>query len=59
LVSQLLTAGRLANGFGEMGLYGIRYDEVANQFVLNMMEIALKKSEQIPLNSKGFISPVK
>ena len=43
IVSQLLTAGRLSNGFGEKGLYGIRYDEVANQFVLNMMEAALKK----------------
>ncbi len=40
LVSQLLTAGRLAEGFGEEGLYGIRYDEVAVQTVLNMMKIA-------------------
>ncbi|MCL2649628.1 MAG: glycoside hydrolase [Candidatus Azobacteroides sp.] len=39
LVSQLLTAGRLAGGFGEQGLYGIRYDETAVQTVLNMMEI--------------------
>jgi len=44
IVSQLLTAGRLANGFGENGFYGIRYDEVANQFVLNMMEAVLKTS---------------
>ncbi len=42
IVSQLLTAGRLAKGFGEDGLYGIRYDPVANQFVLNMMEEVLK-----------------
>ncbi len=41
IVSQLLTAGRLARGFGEDGLYGIRFDPVANQFVLNMMEAVL------------------
>ncbi len=44
VVSQLLTAGRLATGFGETGLYGIRYDEVAGQYVLNMMSEAVKKS---------------
>jgi hypothetical protein len=43
IVSQLLTAGRLATDFGENGLYGIRYDPVAGQFVLNMMETVLKK----------------
>jgi len=37
IVSQLLTSGRLANGFGEKGFYGIRYDEVAVQLVLNML----------------------
>ena len=42
IVSQLLTAGRLAKGFGEPGLYGIRFDEVTNQFVLNMMEAIVK-----------------
>lgn len=42
IVSQLLTSGRLAKGYGEDGLYGIRYDPVANQFVLNMIESALK-----------------
>jgi beta-galactosidase len=42
IVSQLLTSGRLACGFSEKGLYGIRYDEVVNQFVLNMMELTLK-----------------
>jgi beta-galactosidase len=41
IVSQLLTAGRLSSGFGEEGQYGIRYDPVANQLVLNMMELAL------------------
>ena len=39
IISQLLTAGRMAQGFGKSGLYGIRYDEVACQFVLNMMEL--------------------
>ncbi|MBN2412808.1 glycoside hydrolase [candidate division KSB1 bacterium] len=37
LVSQLLTSGRLAKGYGQDGLYGVRYDEVAGQFVLNML----------------------
>jgi hypothetical protein len=44
LVSQLLTSGRLAKGFGESGLYGIRYDEVAVQTVLNMMSRAAHTS---------------
>ena len=39
IVSQLLTAGRLSKGFGEEDLYGIRYDPVAVQFVMNMMEV--------------------
>lgn len=43
IVSQLLTAGRLAKGFGEAGLYGIRYDEVAVQYVLNMISVAVKR----------------
>jgi beta-galactosidase len=43
IVSQLLTAGRLAKGFGEEGLYGIRYDEAAVQCVLNMISLAVKK----------------
>ncbi len=37
IVSQLLTAGRMATGFGSEGLYGIRYDESTRQFVLNML----------------------
>lgn len=45
IVSQLLTKGRLAKGYGEAGLYGIRYDEVAVQMVLNMMNIILNKME--------------
>lgn len=44
IVSQLLTAGRLSGGFGEDGLYGVRYDPVAIQFVLNMMEEVLMKN---------------
>lgn len=43
LVSQLLTAGRLDKDFWEDGLYGLRYDEVAAQFVLNMISLSLKK----------------
>jgi hypothetical protein len=43
IVSQLLTAGRLAKGYGETGLYGIRYDEAAVQYVLNMLGLAVKK----------------
>lgn len=44
LVSQLLSAGRLAPGFGESGPYGIRYDEVVAQLVLNMMSSAAQPS---------------
>lgn len=43
IVSQLLTAGRLAEGFGEKGQYGIRYDPVAAQFVMNMLELVMQK----------------
>ena len=43
IVSQLLTAGRLSKGFGEEDLYGIRYDPVAAQFVMNMMDLVIKK----------------
>ncbi len=42
IVSQLLTSGRLAKGFGEEGLYGIRYDEATVQYVLNMMSLVIK-----------------
>ena len=44
IVSQLLTSGRLAKGFGQPGLYGIRYDEVAVQMVLNMINKAVNKN---------------
>jgi hypothetical protein len=37
ILSQLLTAGRLAPGFGQPGLYGLRYDPAAAQLVLNML----------------------
>lgn len=42
LVSQLLTANRLSKDFEEKGLYGIRYDPVAVQYVLNMLDLSLK-----------------
>ena len=43
ILSQLLTAGRLAEGFGEEGAKGIRYDEAAVQMTLNMLAELLKK----------------
>ncbi len=46
IVSQLLTAGRLANGFGEKGFYGIRQDEIAIQFVLNMLQTIIDKNKE-------------
>ena len=45
IVSQLLTAGRLADGYGEPGLYGRRYDEAAVQFVANLLEWVRKDAE--------------
>ncbi|MDP4274996.1 MAG: glycoside hydrolase [Bacteroidota bacterium] len=39
IISQLLTSGRLAKGYGQNGLYGIRYDESAVQMVINMLNI--------------------
>jgi hypothetical protein len=43
IVSQLLTAGRLAKGFGGEGFYDVRYDEAAVQVVLNMLNVAIKE----------------
>ncbi len=43
IVSQLLTSGRLAEGFGSDGLYGVRYDPAAVQMVLNMIETLLEE----------------
>lgn len=37
LISQLITSGRLNRDFSESSFYGIHYDEVAVQMVLNMM----------------------
>jgi hypothetical protein len=37
ILSQLYTQGRLAEGFGTDGPYGIRFDPVAAQFVLNLL----------------------
>lgn len=39
LTSQLLTSGRLADGFGSEGAYGVRYDPAAVQMVLNMIDL--------------------
>jgi hypothetical protein len=44
IASQLLTAGRLLKDDQEKKLYDIRYDEVAVQFVLNMMSVSLKNT---------------
>ncbi len=41
ILSQLLTAGRLRRGAAEPGLYGIRDDPAAEQFVLNLLARAL------------------
>lgn len=41
ILSQLLTAGRLAPGFGQPGLYGLRYDPAAAQLVVNMLAAGL------------------
>lgn len=37
IVSQLITAGRLAEGFGTEGFYGLRRDPAAQQFTLNLV----------------------
>jgi beta-galactosidase len=37
VISQLITQGRLARGFGTPGRHGLRYDPVAVQFTLNMI----------------------
>lgn len=42
IVSQLLISGRLAKGFAETGLYGIRYDESTVQYVLYMLSLSVK-----------------
>jgi beta-galactosidase len=44
LLSQLLTDGRLADGYGTDGLYGVRKDPAAQQFVLNLLSQALPDS---------------
>lgn len=38
ILPQLITAKRLGKGYGDKGLYGIRYDPAATQFVLNMLK---------------------
>ena len=41
IVSQLLTAGRLSDENNDISLYGIRHDEAAVQFVLNMISYSI------------------
>lgn len=45
ILSQVLTAGRLLPGHAELGpgVYGLRYDPVAVQFVLNMLNASIEK----------------
>lgn len=38
IVSQIITRGRLAEGHGEDGLYGVRKDPAAGQLVLNLLK---------------------
>ncbi len=44
LLSQVMTQGRLAQGFGEDGLYGVRYDAAAVQLTLNMLQQCLTRA---------------
>lgn len=45
ILSQLITSGRLVKGFGQEGLYGIRQDPAARQFVLNMVKYLIDTRE--------------
>jgi beta-galactosidase len=47
IVSQLITAGRLLPDHSESGpgVYGLRYDPVAVQFVLNMLDAAISTGQ--------------
>ena len=47
IVSQLLTAGRLSKNNKEKEIYGIRYDEVAAQLVLNMIQKMVEKKKEV------------
>jgi hypothetical protein len=53
ILSQLLTAGRLAPGFGQPGLYGIRYDPAAAQFVLNMLAFGVSDRASTSREGEG------
>ncbi len=46
LISQLLTQGRLADGFGSEGSYGVRPDPAAAQMVLNMIDYTLQAASE-------------
>lgn len=43
ILSQLITSGRLAEGYGQPGAYGIRYDPAARQFVINLIRHLMQK----------------
>jgi beta-galactosidase len=49
VLSQLLTAGRLVPGHAEAGpgVYGLRYDPAAVQFVLNMLAASIENTAQM------------
>jgi beta-galactosidase len=47
ILSQALTAGRLARGSAATGFYGIRYDPAAEQFTLNILTKTLTKSSAV------------
>jgi hypothetical protein len=42
IISQLINEGRLTQGEGDQDLYSKRYDPVAAQFVLNMLNEVIK-----------------
>ncbi len=42
ICSQLLTAGRLADGFGSQGSFALRTDPGTQQFTLNLLSRALQ-----------------
>jgi hypothetical protein len=54
ILSQLLTAGRLAPGSGQPGPYGLRYDPAAAQLVLNMLAAGLSDPPSAATPSQPF-----
>ena len=49
IISQLITEGRLVQKEGENDLYGKRYDPVAVQFVLNLLNEVAKNNQNFVL----------